>query len=175
VICGLRLGRLKCYKDHAYALEKTTMKRIEYVPKGKVKVYKKFKNLKRLLSFFLFLVITWPCLGQNRTDQEDRIKRREDSTTSRDNTTAYRENTTTQPVVVTRDDVTLYREELTAYPEEFAYYISPDYPTVILLNIHFLCNSFIKTVSPCNRNVPLSEIEMSPFRRINEEEKWHID
>jgi hypothetical protein len=103
--------------------KKTTMEGIECVLKGRLKMYKKFKNLKGFLSFFLFLaIITGPCFGQDRTDREDRVKRRQDSTTSRDSAVTYRENTTTNLTLTTRDETIVYQEELIKYLEYFSYY-----------------------------------------------------
>jgi hypothetical protein len=81
----------------------------------------KFGNYKIFISLFLSLVIIiGPCLGQDRTDREDRIRHRQDSTT-------YREDRATPPVIITRDELTVYREDLTTYLEERVYYRFGEY------------------------------------------------
>jgi len=83
----------------------------------------KFNGIKRFLSFFLsFVVITSPCFSQDRTDREDRLKRRQDFAT-------YQEDriNRAQDFVTYQDGRIIYREDLTTYFEEFAYYRFGEY------------------------------------------------
>ena len=87
---------------------------------------KKFKYSIRFLSLFIsMIIITSPCFSQgNRTDREDRIRRREDSTTYRDDTIIRWEDTIRyrEDSIIYRDDTITYRDELMRYFEDSAYY-----------------------------------------------------
>jgi hypothetical protein len=78
---------------------------------------------KKILSLFLSLVMmVGPCFSQDRTDRDDRIKRRQDSIASRDSAITYWEDTTANLNIVVRDATIVYQEELIKYLEKFAYY-----------------------------------------------------
>ena len=87
---------------------------------------KKFKYPVKFLSLFLSMVIiSSPCFSQdNRTDREDRIRRRQDSITYQDDTTTRRDDTIRyrEDSIIYRDETITYRDELIRYFEDTAYY-----------------------------------------------------